>query len=210
MTATPLPGRTHAAVERGAARREAILDAATRLIGRHGSRAVTLGEVAAEAGVTRPGLLHHFPSKDALIDATLTHHEERSAPAFARLAEPGGLASVALLVEVARKDHADREQLTLWARMVSESVEPGAPRHARLQRRYRLMRGVVEGFLVQARERGELATGVDPRAEATALLAFLNGIETSWLLDPDVDIVGITERHVAQTVARLRASPPPT
>ena len=203
-TAPPTPGRTRAAVERGAARREAILAAATRLIARNGSRATTLADVAQAAGVTRPGLLHHFPSKQALLEAVLDAHEQRSAPAFARLVAPGGLASIALLIEVVRKDVADREQLALWARLVSENVEPDAPLHDRLQQRYRRMRASVEGFLRQAAADGELRDGVDPAAEATALLAFLNGLETSWLLDPDVPIVAVAERHLEQVVARLR------
>ncbi len=40
---------------------------------RRGVGALTLGSVAHEAGVSKGGLLHHFPSKDALSEAVLRH-----------------------------------------------------------------------------------------------------------------------------------------
>ncbi|MGH2540219.1 MAG: TetR/AcrR family transcriptional regulator [Actinomycetota bacterium] len=44
-----------------------LLDAAFRLAHRHGVAAVTLEAVASEAGVSKGGLLYHFPSKDSLV-----------------------------------------------------------------------------------------------------------------------------------------------
>lgn len=49
--------------------RAAILAEAQALAARAGVQAVTLQAVATAAGVTKGGLLHHFPGKDALIEA---------------------------------------------------------------------------------------------------------------------------------------------
>lgn len=49
--------------------RKAILQAANRVVVRDGSNALTLDAVAKEAGVSKGGLLYHFPSKEALISA---------------------------------------------------------------------------------------------------------------------------------------------
>lgn len=49
--------------------RDSILDAAIRVTNRDGIRAVTFDSVAAEAGVTRGGMIYHFNSRDALIQA---------------------------------------------------------------------------------------------------------------------------------------------
>jgi AcrR family transcriptional regulator len=51
---------------------ERILAAADRLFYAKGIRAVGVDTVAAEAGVSKRTLYHHFPSKDALITAYLT------------------------------------------------------------------------------------------------------------------------------------------
>jgi AcrR family transcriptional regulator len=53
--------------------RERLLDAAMRVIHAQGAAALTLDQVAKEAGVSKGGLLHHFPSKEALIEALLRH-----------------------------------------------------------------------------------------------------------------------------------------
>jgi AcrR family transcriptional regulator len=49
--------------------RAALLDAAAAVLRRSGARGLTLNAVAADAGVSKGGLLYHFPSKAALLDA---------------------------------------------------------------------------------------------------------------------------------------------
>lgn len=49
--------------------RGALLDAAERVVFRDGAGQLTMDAVAAEAGVSKGGVLYAFPSKDALIDA---------------------------------------------------------------------------------------------------------------------------------------------
>lgn len=47
--------------------RERILEAGYAVAGQSGIAAVTLGAVAGRAGVSKGGLLYHFPSKEALV-----------------------------------------------------------------------------------------------------------------------------------------------
>lgn len=58
---------------------KAILLAACRVIDRDGAARLTLDAVAREAGVSKGGLLYHYPNKDALlkaaVDAYLTDFE---------------------------------------------------------------------------------------------------------------------------------------
>jgi AcrR family transcriptional regulator len=49
--------------------RAELLDAASTVIRRDGPQALTLAAVAAEAGVSKGGLLYHFKSKRELLDA---------------------------------------------------------------------------------------------------------------------------------------------
>jgi AcrR family transcriptional regulator len=53
-------------------RRTELLDAAVAVVRRDGAAALTLDAVAAEAGVSKGGVLYHFASKRALIDGLLT------------------------------------------------------------------------------------------------------------------------------------------
>src|SRR5690349_11490099 len=51
--------------------RDAVLKAAAQIIVRLGISAFTIDAVAQEAGVTKGGVLHHFPTKEALIDGLI-------------------------------------------------------------------------------------------------------------------------------------------
>lgn len=53
--------------------REALLNAAVRVVARGGLRKLTYRAVAQEAGTTHGLVVHHFGSRDALIEAALTH-----------------------------------------------------------------------------------------------------------------------------------------
>ena len=61
--------------------REPILDAASRVIAEMGARHMTLEAVAREAGVSKGGLLYHFPSKDELLTAMVERYVGRLAEA---------------------------------------------------------------------------------------------------------------------------------
>jgi AcrR family transcriptional regulator len=56
-----------------ASKRDDVLEAIVAIIERDGLTPVTLDAVAAETGMTRAGLLYHFPSREALIQATHEH-----------------------------------------------------------------------------------------------------------------------------------------
>lgn len=70
--APPAPTGVHRA-KRPAQVREALLQAATAQAAQQGVAALTLRAVARAAGVTKGGLLHHFPDKAALLAALRTH-----------------------------------------------------------------------------------------------------------------------------------------
>ncbi len=70
--------------------RERLLDAAERLVLEVGAAHLTLDAVAKFAGVSKGGLLHHFPSKDALLESMLARHRsEVDAQVAARCAARG-------------------------------------------------------------------------------------------------------------------------
>ena len=64
--------------------REALLDAAVRVVARGGLRRLTYRAVAQEAGVTHGLVVHHFGSRDALIEEALAHAVRQSLSSSAR------------------------------------------------------------------------------------------------------------------------------
>src|ERR1051325_6046950 len=61
--------------------RDRLLDSAEAVLAEHGSQGLTLAAVAAEAGVSKGGLLYHYATKDALLTAMI----ERLIAAFDEL-----------------------------------------------------------------------------------------------------------------------------
>lgn len=57
--------------------RDRVLDATETVIHRDGIGSFTLDAVAAEAGVSKGGLLHHFPSKERLIETLVARSIEQ-------------------------------------------------------------------------------------------------------------------------------------
>lgn len=59
-------------MERAKETRQRLIDAATTTMQRHGYGGLSLDTVAKTAGVSKGGLLHHYPTKEALIEALLS------------------------------------------------------------------------------------------------------------------------------------------
>lgn len=57
-----------------------ILTAALTLMARHGYTRMTLDDVAAEAGVTKPAIYRRYPNKQALAVAALAHYRLQGLP----------------------------------------------------------------------------------------------------------------------------------
>jgi AcrR family transcriptional regulator len=59
-----------------ASSKELILEAAEAIVLESGARHMTLDAVASKAGVSKGGLLYHFPTKDALLRAMLDRFQK--------------------------------------------------------------------------------------------------------------------------------------
>lgn len=67
--------------------RDTILVAAEAVVVKTGTGQLTLDAVAAEAGISKGGLLHRFPSKEALLEAMVTRQIERHEEAVREVRE---------------------------------------------------------------------------------------------------------------------------
>ena len=194
-------------MERGLTRRKEIVAVAAELFAEQGYHATTLAEVGAGVGIGRPAVLHHFASKEALVHAVLDEHERQFMAVRLRIAENRGLAGIRQMIEIIEFQYENRKRTMLWNMMLAESASPGAPLRARMIDNYEQFRVSVKWLLGQAEEDGELRTGVDFDREANVIIAFFNGMETSWLLDETVPIVEIVRTFLDDLIGRIAAPP---
>lgn len=112
--------------------RSQLLEATAEIIASHGLAAVTLDAAARLAGVSKGGLLHHFPSRQALIEGVFKEITRRFEENIDRLAaadpEPRGRFSRAyLLAAVLPGDpFLESRLLGAWALVMGERPELAA------------------------------------------------------------------------------------
>lgn len=105
--------------------RDKLLAAFQHLVLTEGERAATLDAVAAHAGVSKGGLLYHFPHRQALVDAAMARCEELAREDLERLtASSEGAAREFLTTSLYEDSPLDRS-LGVAFRLV-QAREPGA------------------------------------------------------------------------------------
>jgi AcrR family transcriptional regulator len=99
--------------------RTRLLDAAVAVVRRDGAQALTLDAVAAEAGVSKGGLLYHFKAKRDLLDAMVDRWLESWQDDIDR--EDGFLTGYVHATHLGGVDRAEREaEFGLIAAMIGE------------------------------------------------------------------------------------------
>jgi DNA-binding transcriptional regulator YbjK len=103
---------------KGARRRQQLLDATVRVIGRAGLAAVTQRAVAVEAGLPPAAVLYYFSTVDDLLVATLTAVNDRCLAALDTFPDDRAATIAALAELVAAVANQDRDQVVaeyeLW------------------------------------------------------------------------------------------------
>jgi AcrR family transcriptional regulator len=196
-----VPERPYASLfAKGEDRKQRILVVAQRLLTQNGWRSTTLGQIAREAGVTPAGLLHHFESKEQLLHAVL---DARDADDDASANMSGDI------VEEIRKA-ADRftrspQLIGMFAVILVENLDPEAALHKRVLHRYRAAVDVVADGIRRGQRSGQYRSDLDPDVKAAEVVAFLNGMETSWLLDPSIPLTEVFAEYTTALDRQLAA-----
>ena len=200
-----MPPRKGQRQARGVLRRGQILDAALTLFAEHGYRATSVAAVAAEVGLTEQGVLHHFPSKDALVQAVLEHRATVEPEAQEHVAEPGGgIDSLLRIPELAQVLLENPVLMRFDVVVEGESIAEGGAAQEHVRDRLRAVRDGLAALLAEGVRRGELRDGVDVEVVATEVVAFMNGVQTQWVLDPErVDLRASYERYFQALVGSL-------
>ncbi|MFJ4231362.1 TetR/AcrR family transcriptional regulator [Cellulosimicrobium cellulans] len=180
-TASPDPGRGYA---KGRAKREEILQAAIVLFGEVGFHAASLRELASRVGMSHPGLLHHFPTKVALLEAVLDHRDTvDEADLDDDLAR--GTDYFDALVHLVERNAVRRHIVELFTALSAEATSPEHPAHEYFVRRYRWAVARTSEQLVRRARAGGLRDGVDPQVAARQIIALMDGLQVQWLLSLD-------------------------
>ena len=171
---------------RGAARREALLDAAISLLARHGARAVTHRAVAELAGTTHGATRYYFATREQLLDQALRRLATRQVAEVERLlrepSAPDLATRAARLADfLAGPVFGDRDATMARYELFLEAARRPALRPALDDW------GAAYRRLLAA---DVTAGAADPEGEADLLLNLLNGLLLRQLASPRQDFAG--------------------
>lgn len=159
--------------------RRKILREAVRLFARQGYHATTIADLAQAIGLTSGAIFHHFPSKEAVLDAVI-EWLTRGMKIYSDLADRSPSGSIAVVQDIIRVmcDHFRRnpEATICLAALATEFAGSNHPMENRLKEVYEVF---VDAF---ARTLSNHPRVRDPRSAAIAFVGSVQGIAIQGLL----------------------------
>ena len=171
-----------------------------------GFRSGSLRDVAERVGMSQAGLLHHFPSKNGLLEALLAR---RDVDSLALMGEelPRGVEYLRAMVRVIEHNVETPGLVALFTTLSAEATAPDHPVHQYFLDRYRLVVDRVRRALEAAAEDGLLRDGVDIDGTAHDFVALMDGLQVQWLLEPDTVDMPARVRDFAQSLVTVELWP---
>ena len=181
-----------------AQRRAEILDVAAGAFAAAGFRGTSLASVAEKVGVSQPGLLHHYPTKEALILAVLTQRDEDDEAHLAEVFAGQEPTFTELCLGICRRNEGQRELVRLFTVTAAESLDAGHPAHEFFRARYRRSLETFRARVAADQERGLIRPDLDPGTVAAETLALFNGLQLAWLMHEGSDMRTPLAAHLAR------------
>ncbi len=153
-------------------RREEILAGAAEMFAEHGYHGASLRDIAGHIGISHPGLMHHFPSKDSLLHTVIDSLEDRTQRTLEEV-ERLSVEPEALMQELAATWHPGALHVRLLATLAAEAVSGDHPGRFRMARLRRVHENIFEQCFTAYGEQGMLRRGVDPGFAGRALLGLV-------------------------------------
>ena len=150
--------RTRGEYAKSADRRQQIVDAAVEVFSSAGYRKGSLRDVADKVGLSQAGLLHHFPSKEHLLEAVLTWRDDVSAELMGDPL-PQGVDFLRALVRAAEYNATTPELVEFHVIVSAEGTSADHPVRGYFVDRYTRVLGFTREAFERAAERGPASAG---------------------------------------------------
>jgi len=181
--------RTQEAERAGVQRRTQIVEVALDLFAAQGYDATSLASVARGAGISQPGLLHHFRGKEALLAAVLDERDRRALAAveIGRAYKSTPFERALEIAEATVAWNAQHRDLARLGHLGAAHHPPLAIAWAR--ERTARFRAQIAGVIRNDIAAGTVRPSADPELVASCMLAAIGGLESQWLVDESFDMV---------------------
>jgi AcrR family transcriptional regulator len=176
---------------KGVAKREQILRTALEVIAREGFRNASVRELADAVGLSQAGLLHYFGTKEDLYTAILSKRDEVDIDTYGPLDTSDDPHAVLETYLNVIRHNADVPGLVqLFAHVSVDAVDADHPAHDYFAGRQHRLRDLFVPSIERLQRDGRLTERIDAATLATIVLALGDGLQTQWLVDPELDMAG--------------------
>lgn len=186
--------------------RRSILAAAGELFTSRGFDAVSLRDIASVAGLSHPGLLKHFASKDALLNAVVDEMERGRRDTVVDL--PLDLDT---FPAIALGNARIPGYVRLFTTLAGEATRTDHPAHERFRERHNMLRTASSSIFEQSIAARELSPDTDAIGESIRLAAVWDGLQLLSLYLPErIDVPAMLQVHLDRLRGRGGPRPAPT
>lgn len=183
-------------------RRQQILSVAAEVFSESGFRGASLAHVAARVGMSQPGLLHHYPTKETLILAVLTERDRADDEYIKEIFKDREPSLSEYWLALCGRNEQQPTLVRLFTVTLAESLDPAHPAHTYYRERFLRTRDGVARRVAADQEERLLSPSLDPHATAAELLALTNGVQLQWLMHREMDMCAILAAHFDRLGAR--------
>jgi AcrR family transcriptional regulator len=171
--------------ERTRTSRAKIINSATESFAQNGFRGAKMADIARDASLTGPGLLHHFPSKTHLLMEVLKERDQIDSQRMQTFLGKNGNDFLDALIELVEHNQTVPGLVQLFNLLVAESISPDHPAHGFFIERYQRGREHWMQAITQAQQAGEVRSDLPAETLAALLFAMMDGLQVQWLLAPE-------------------------
>lgn len=173
--------RTTPRKEQAKITKQRIVDVATGLFGRRGYEAVTVDDICDEAGVSKGGFYHHFPSKDQILLEQFMKVDSFYRQLEQRIAREGSMEEKLYRISIETLKQISDFGIDLIKVAYSSQLRlnKGVSPLASSQRYiYKMIRSVLK----EGQEKGEFREDIDATERTRTIISSYRGLIVEWCL----------------------------
>lgn len=172
----------------GLARRDKILDVTVQMIAETGYHGLSMRDVARRVGISHPGVIYHFPNKEALLMAVIDRYEQDAHFDLDTMRDLGPFDVFRAFLDLGETLRAYPAIIEMECMLSIEASSETHPAHDHFAARFHGLHKIMSEAFKKLDEEGLLLVDRDPREIAYSMVAQWYGLRIQWLYNHSIPV----------------------
>ncbi|MDO4665368.1 MAG: TetR/AcrR family transcriptional regulator [Actinomycetaceae bacterium] len=195
--------KTRGSYATGEARVQSILDATVELLMQFGYCGISIRDVARRVGISHPGVIYHFPSKEALLMAVIDRYQKQANYSAETLEAADAYEVIEAFWRLVRTLSSNTALLDLHVQLSQEASSGVHPAHEHFEKDLQIARKALTRAFFQFQKEGLLIANFSPEIMTERMMSAFFGLGTLHLYDASVNVAAGIARTYATLVDML-------